>query len=292
MRISDDANVLLTLVSQDFKLIRKGRYFTTDEHDSLIIDPRKALFFWNSRGLMGDAVSYLIQVRGLNYGQAIDSLGKTIGKFNYEVYEAKPSDPNPALVDIYFNYGQDYLDYWYEVRGYTDETIRKFKLGYSGEYWVIPIFVDGKFRNFQKRGFDRYGNKINKHYYENIGRLPFNFDVLPEDYSAPIYIAEGLVDAIMLSQDGRIAISQNTGSNGWNHEWSHQLMNYEQIYIVYDNDEAGRYGARRTAKYLRHNSHILIWPKEFPKKYDITDLYKSGGSIDDLYDNFLPSYML
>jgi hypothetical protein len=280
---------LLNIISQDYNLIRRGNYFTTEEHDSLVIDAVKGRFYWNSKGCAGDVLDYLTNVKGYNSGEAIDIINNTSEEYQFEVYEALEVTPNVALVNIFYDYGKEYKDYWHGYRGYTDATIDFYKLGYTGKYWVIPIFYQGKFYNFQCRGMDSNGNKIVRPFYEGGDRVPFNFDNLPSDKNVPIFITESPVDAIMLSQYGNYAVSSILGAMSWDHEWSKKLFEYETIYICYDNDDAGRNGALRTSKYLQHNSHILIWPDGYPNKFDMTDLYKSGRALTE--DWFLPSYI-
>lgn len=289
-----DGNKLLSIISKDYTLIRKGNYYTTEEHDSLVIDPKRALFFWNSKGIYGDILRWLTEVKGLNKYDAIKTIDETPEDFNFSAYEIQPETPNPILVDIYYNYGRDFTDYWHDKRGYSDSTIDNFKLGFTGKYHVIPIFVDGVFWNFQCRGIDGNGNKIVRNFYQGLGNLPFNFDILKSiDKTDPIFITESPVDAIMLSQNGLNAISCTAGASSWDHEWSKLLFDFEKIYICYDNDEAGRNGAKRTSKFLQHNSWILDWPQGFyPDKYDMTDLYKSGKDVFHLSSYFYPAYVI
>jgi hypothetical protein len=272
--------------------LRKGNFYTTEEHDSLVIDPKKGLFFWNSRALYGDIVDYLIKVKGQTKNQAIQKIMDVSDEFEFDAYDALPDTPNPILVEIFHNYGKDHRDYWYNKRGYSDETIDKFKLGYTGKYWVIPIYHNNKFMNFQRRGVDTNGNKIVNLFYKGIGGLPFNFDYLPADKKQPIFITESPVDAIMLTQQGYFAISSTNGAMSWDHQWSKTLFDYETIYICYDNDEAGINGALRTATHLQHNSSILHWPDGYPNKFDITDLFISGGNLASLMPYFVPSYVI
>jgi hypothetical protein len=285
-------SILLNIIAKDYTLIRKGNYYTTEEHDSLVIDPQKGTFYWNSKGIFGNEVDYLIKVKGFSYPQATHYLTTIDDDFNFQVYEVQPETPNPALVDIFYEYGKDYQDYWKEYRGYTEDTINKFKLGYTGKYWVIPIYSNHQFINFQCRGWDVNGNKIVRSYYKGLGSLPFNFGYLPTNYEQPIVITESIVDAIMLDQQGIFAVSHNSGAMSWNHEWSKSLFNYATVYIVYDNDEAGLNGACRTSQMLQHNSYILKWPDGFKEKFDITDLYKNGYSWLDIQEHFIPSYIL
>lgn len=289
-----EGNKLLSIIAKDHKLLRKGNYYTTEEHDSLVIDPKRAIFFWNSKGIYGDVIRWLTEIKGLSKVEAIRQVDETPEDFNFEAYEIQPDIPNPILVDIYYNYGSQYRDYWYDKRGYNDSTIEYFKLGYTGKYYVIPIFVDDVFYNFQCRGIDSNGSKIVRNFYQGIGNLPFNFDALKTiTKDTPIFITESPVDAIMLTQNGLTAISCTAGASSWDHEWSKLLFDYEKIYICYDNDEAGRNGAKRTSKFLQHNSQILVWPPGlYPEKYDMTDLYKSNLNVYDIENYFYPAYVI
>lgn len=287
--MNSDSAKLLNLISQDYSLVRKGKFFTTEEHDSLVIDPQKALFFWNSKVVFGDALDYLIKVRGIDRYQAIVMLGETSDEYEYEAFETLPETPNPILVDIFYEYGKNYKDYWYNKRGYTDETIDKWKLGFTGKYHVIPIYQNGKFVNFQCRGKDAYGNKITKPFYQGGEALPFNLDYMPKDKSIPIFICESPVEVIIMEQNGYHAIGNMFGAMSWQQEWSKLLFDREIIYICYDNDDAGRKGSKRTSELLQHNSYILDWPKNFPAKYDLTDLFIGNNVL--MEDWFVPAYV-
>lgn|SRR5574341_184156 len=285
-------SILLELVNEDYTLIKRGSYYSTIEHDSLVIDPKKDLFFWNSQNIIGDSYTYLRKVRGLNHEKSVEIL-QTVTPFielkslDNEVFDL----PNEVLVSVFYEYGKEYRDYWHNYRGYTDNTIDKFKLGYTGKYWVIPLYHNSVFKNFQCRGYDINRKKIVCSYYKGICRVPFNFDNLP-DKNQTLYITESIVDSIMLIQNNYNSISSSSGTLGWDHKWSNLLLEYRDIIICYDNDIAGINGSLRTSKFLQHNSKILMWPKEYPPKYDVTDLYKDGGSIENLKENFIPSYMV
>jgi DNA primase len=292
--MNSEGNKLLSIIAKDYSLIRKGNYYTTEEHDSLVINPKLGLFYWNSKGVYGDVLRWLTEIKGKTISEAIREIDETPEDFNFSAYEVQPETPNSVLVDIYFNYGLKYTSYWHDKRGYTDDTISKFRLGYTGKYWVIPIYVDMVFANFQCRGIDGNGNKIVRNYYQGIGNLPFNFGILKSmEKSEPLFITESPVDAIMLAQNGLKAISCTAGASSWDHEWSKQLLDFEQIYICYDNDEAGRQGSLRTSSYLNHNSFILSWPEiGWPEKYDMTDLYKDGMTMEDISSLFVPAHVL
>jgi len=107
------------------------------------------------------------------------------------------------------------------------------------------------------------------------------------DINKPIYIAEGEKDAITLLSQGFQVVSNTTGcqsipkgKDGF-YDLSF-LKKFKEIYIAYDNDDAGRAGAERLgteiiSKPPYPSVKIIQWDKQHPKGYDVTDAY----SIDD-----------
>ena len=107
------------------------------------------------------------------------------------------------------------------------------------------------------------------------------------DINKPIYIAEGEKDAITLLSQGFQVVSNTTGcqsipkgKDGF-YDLSF-LKPFKEIYIAYDNDDAGRKGAQRLGTEIISKApypsvKIIQWNKQHPKGYDVTDAY----SIDD-----------
>lgn len=253
-----------------------GRYLKTLEHDSLVIDVEKNIFYWNSRGIVGTAFDWLTKIEGLNPREAT----KRLGEFNPIFFSVPEKDRpnivvNEGLVDIFYEYGQNHKEYWLNDRGYTNSTIDLFRLGYTGDWYTIPIYVNGQFRNFHCRtpGPDK---KV-KSWYET-GVLPFNLDyVALQDLCI---ITEGPPDAIMLMQNGIPAMSTTAGPGWFDNTWLHRIYGKE-IYVVFDNDNAGKYESRRRCIDVFGMSAKIYTFEDFPDKYDVTDFFKSGKTKDD-----------
>ena len=180
---------------------------------------------------------------------------------------------NKNLVDAFFNLGKFYRDYWYN-RGYTDATIDLFKLGYSGDWYTIPIFVDGEFRNFQCRTPD----KRMRHWYRGVGPLPFNIDfVKNKDF---FVLTEGPVDAIMCMQHGIPAMSTNTGAGYFKTEWIGEFKNLNEVWVIHDNDTAGKKGARRIGKVFGTVAKCYYFDG-FVEGYDTSDYFRDGATRED-----------
>ena len=268
---------LKELISQDFTITGHGRWLRTLEHDSLVIDVERQIFFWNSRGISGDAYGWLTRVKNISPLEAKRAITtKETVVFGKISTEDKKDDVvvHKDLVEIFYNNGKNNREYWSHIRGYTDETIDRFRLGFTGKWYTIPIYVDGSFRNFQCR---REAPKRVRPWYKGVGALPFNFSSL--EFTRWVVLTEGPVDAIMLRQHDIPAVSQTGGAGCWKPEWTPYFKDIEQVYIVYDNDEAGYEGARRTAQAFGTKAKIYnLW--DSVAGHDVSKFFKEGKSVD------------
>jgi DNA primase len=262
---------LLDVIAEDYTIVGTGRYKKTDEHDSLVIDTIKDVFYWNSKDIAGDLFDWYVKIKGLSKTEAQNLVYKTPHiAINVYKTERKKVVVNDGLVDAFFNLGKKNREYWYH-RGYTDSTIDLFRLGFTGDWYVIPIFVEGKFRNFQCRKPD----KTMKHWYGGVGPLPFNMDYVKD---LPEWVlTEGPVDAIMCMQNGIPAMSTNTGAGYFRTRWISNFNSLERVYIVYDNDEAGVKGARKVGEIFGLRAKCYLF-NDLRSGYDISDYFNEGGN--------------
>lgn len=266
---------LENVVSQDYPLKGRGRYLRAIQHDSLVVDIQKQIWYWNSKGIAGDMFDWLYKVRKYTKQQAKEYVDKIDPLLSLtRGFEKKETVfVNDSLVEAFFNLGKGHRDYWYG-RGYTDSTIDLFQLGYSGDWYVIPIFMDGRFRNFQCRTPD----KKMKHWYKGVGPLPFNMDYVKN--KEWFVLTEGPVDAIMLMQHGIPAMSTNTGAGYFERPWIGKFKNLKEVWIIYDNDKAGRKGAKDIGNLFGLNARVYTF-SEFNEGYDISDYFQDGGTGRD-----------
>ena len=277
------------VVSRDFALTRSGeRYLRGMDHNSLVVDLEKNKWFWNSLNLYGDAYDWLIKIRGYS---SIDAL-KILQQYTHEplhrvVYESlfKPQGPYYKLLKVFHDLGKIRRSYWYG-RGYTDDTIDLFQLGYSGEHYVIPILFEGKLLNFQCRT----PQKRIWTWTKRRGIEPFNFDILPD--TSWVIITESPVDAIIATQHGFPAISLLPNALNWDRNLSQYLTSMRKIYLAFDNDLAGEHGLKKVGKQFPHKVWVVDW-KGYPNKWDVGDVLKPGtdkaiNEFSSLLDNCLP----
>jgi DNA primase len=279
------------LVAHDFELKATGKkYYKGTDHDSLVIDVDKQIFYWNSLEVSGNALDWLTSIKGMPLDEAILYLKK---KANFQDKPDLGADvfnftPNiyPKLLDAFFENGKHHRDYWYS-RGYTDDTIDKFKLGFTGRCYVIPIILDGTLMNFQCRTPE----KQIWAWVRGLGTLPYNFDTLPNTSS--VIITEAPVNSIALEQLGFKSVSQTTGAGAWASVFNPFLRNIQEIIFAYDNDMAGFLGARRVAKHFKDRARILVWPDTYKEKFDPNDYIRMqdasfGGFLRLLIENSYP----
>ncbi len=277
-RIITMPSTLENLISEDFTLLNPDKRFSkTQQHSSLVLDRQKNIFYWNSKNIIGDAYVYLTKVRGYDKDQALEvmkSVDENTFLFIDNSKEQEKVVQYSPLVEIFYEYGKKFGDYWHDKRGYTDDTIFEFKLGFTGIWYTIPIFEDGRFVNFQAR---KENPKTVKHWYKGVGPHSFNFSILK--ITNWVVITEGPVDAIMLRQNGIPAVSQTGGSGYWDRNWNPLFATKKRIYVVYDNDEAGKYHAIKIANQWGRRAKVYNFEEQLPK-YDITDYFKDGGTKD------------
>lgn len=271
------------IIGQTYELHGRGRFLRAVDHDSLVVDRQRQLFFWNSRGLFGNAYDWLVKVMGYSTQEA-KHVVKDSEDLIFSVYNTKTKKddicPDSDLVETFYLRGKEHRDYWYDVRGYTEETVDRFRLGYTGKWYTIPIYVDGTFRNFQCL---RYKPKGRKAWYVGLGALPFNFGVLK--FTDWVVLTEGPVDAIMLRQNNIPAVSQTGGAGTWNNEWIPYFMGIKEVFVTYDNDEAGNEGAKRVAKGLGRDRVLIYNYWDFDEEFDTSDFFnKKKGTRDEFLE--------
>ncbi|WP_426064187.1 DNA primase [Flavobacterium sp. DSP2-3-1] len=126
--------------------------FSEERSPSFMVSPAKGIWKDFSSGKGGNSVAFLMEHSHFTYPEAIRYLAK---KYNIEIEETEQTDQEKALTDVresmylvsefaktYFNNtllnseeGKAIGYSYFKERGFTNETIKKFSLGYSPESW-------------------------------------------------------------------------------------------------------------------------------------------------------------
>ncbi len=271
--------LLESLIEADFGYKGTTNWGKSDEHSSLVVDRKRGKFFWNSKGWSGDAVDYLMLVRGMRKKDANDYVKGNIFSDSRLPSDVSTDTPYEKLVDFLWDNGKDRRDYWYK-RCLQDNIIDRFSLGFYEDWYTIPVYVDGVFRNFQCRR--EIPEKRIKAWYRGVGPLLFNSSIL--QFVNKVYVTEGPVDAILLTQLGLPAISHTAGAEGWRDEWFKYFFKAKEIIYIADNDEPGKRAALKVAKSLGEGRVKILIFSDKPDKYDAMDFFRDGGSLEEFYD--------
>ena len=162
MRYSDDIieevrmkNDIVDVVSQYVKLTRKGSSyfglcpFHNEKTPSFSVTPSKQMYYCFGCGAGGNVFNFVMEYENYSFGEALshlaDRAGVQLPRIEYSSEAREKAKQREALLEInrqaaqYFYYqlrresGQ--IGYRYLTgRGLSDETIRKFGLGYSDKF--------------------------------------------------------------------------------------------------------------------------------------------------------------
>jgi len=126
--------------------------FSDERSPSFMVSPAKGIWKDFSTGKGGNSVKFLMEHSQFTYPEAIRYLAR---KYNIEIEETEQTDAEKAITDVresmylvsefakeYFHNTLLYSEEgkaiglsYFKERGFTNETIKKFSLGYSPETW-------------------------------------------------------------------------------------------------------------------------------------------------------------
>lgn len=114
--------ILEVAQSLGMNMIRSGREYYWDEHDSLRINPSKNIFSWFSRDISGDTIKLVQTIKEVSYAQAVQFLQMRTYTENY-VPKAEPKKPFVYQLkqhETAFEHAKRYL---VNTRGLSPETV-------------------------------------------------------------------------------------------------------------------------------------------------------------------------
>ena len=126
--------------------------FTDEKTPSFNVVPSKGIFKDFSSGKAGNAITFLMELEGMSYVEALKYLAN---KYGIKIQEDQPSAESIAAQNkreslfIVLNFASEYFQNslyesnegkaigltYFKERGFSEETIRKFQLGYAKELW-------------------------------------------------------------------------------------------------------------------------------------------------------------
>ena len=143
---------------------------------------------------------------------------------------------------------------------FSKDTILKFKLGFDAkrQCLTIPIIEDDQCYNIKlynrktKPKYFSYRDAEGNTYGE--ARL-WGLNILKN--SQTILICAGEKDRMIAIQHGFAAVCGTTGEECWHSRWNPHFKD-KTVIIIYDNDRAGRNGAKKVAEQLAHITTVKV----------------------------------
>lgn len=145
---------------------------------------------------------------------------------------------------------------------------------FDGTYIEIPIFDVYGHHIFSKYRKNPFSNDDSPKYKYEPGSTStlYNAHTVVGLKNQTIFITEGELDALVLNSFGFLAVSSTGGCSTFKIEWAEMLKDND-VYIVYDKDDAGIRGSLKVNKMIPH-AKIVYFPENFRGK-DITDFFRS-----------------
>lgn len=272
----------------------------TDNNPSLTVNLAKGVYYCNSCHSKGNIHTMYKHLYGLSNEEAWFQLGDALKI-------PRPDGTKPTRPDIEVGLIQEYhqklmsltgpiRDMLKERRGLTDETLKRFQLGWDGERITIPIYDEYNtlvnFRRYKWNSTDDQWKVLNyvDEYNNSYGEVRiFGIDQVVDPEVEYIVWAEGELDRICAEQHGFPTACATSGAGTWKPDWTKLFRNKKRVYLAQDNDEAGRIATQKLCEKLYRvvDVYVINWPENFPAKGDITDFFTKCGQTSQDFQTLL-----
>ena len=274
----------------------------SDNNPSLTVNVAKGVYYCNSCHSKGNIHTMYKHLYKCTNEEAWFQLGDALKI-------PRPDGTKPTRPDIDTGLIQHYhktlmsltgpiRDVLKERRGLTNDTLRRFQLGWDGERITIPIYdeynVLVNFRKYKWNSTDDQWKVLNytDEYGNAYGEVRiFGIDRLTDPDVDYVVWTEGEMDRICAEQQGFYAACPTSGAGTWKADWAKYFRNKKRVYLAQDNDEAGRNATAKLCDKLYRvvDVYVINWPEDFPVKGDITDFFtkcaQTAENFQALLDN-------
>ncbi len=266
----------------------------------------------------GDGFTFLEKQEGLRFGDALLRLAQWAGMAVPEpgtrsgfVPIRKPPAPtapappvflDPALAQqahMRLMNSPKMRDWLLAYRGWTEETLVRFQIGLAqddrdkaaGVFRVtFPVFdAEGRLTNLRRHLFpylpsltEERRRELNKSLPWQAGLTPGLFPLRALEGGQEVLLVGGEPDAVLANQLGIAALTGTSGEGTWKPGWTQALQGH-CVAVLYDNDEAGEKGVKKTADAL-HAAGVCVSVARYPEGVkDLTEwVVTQGAGAEDL----------
>lgn len=252
-QIREQVQIMDVAREMGIKLVRKGSYYSTEEHDSIRIKPDENIYFRNSRGIRGTVIDFVSEFTGKDEKTVIEELSSRVnGEYKTISYEkAVPKIPketsNFVLPEKSTNMRNMYA-YLVQARTLDPEIVQnlaKERLIYQ-DVRRNCVFVS--YRDEQPVFATTVGTNTFVSYKGDVKGSDYSYTWHVNNNAETLYVTEAPIDAISKMSILKAA-GQNykmydylalTGTGKYQAVFTHlKSGKYTEVFIGTDNDEAG-----------------------------------------------------
>lgn len=228
-----------------------------------------------SAGTGGDPLDLWMDVRGCTLPEAIEQAANFLGiKLNKPERKTYPKPKRIVGAEAAKGAVMKWLA---ETRKLTAETVKAYRVACQGETHVMfPHFREGELLNYKLRSIT---DKKDMRTAGGCEQMLWGWQAIP-DNQRTITICEGELDAMTLWQYGHPALSAFSGAGNlaWIENEFPNLDRFDEIYICFDDDDAGKQGAAKIVERIGRDRCALV---KLPRK-DANDCLLAGIGKRDI----------
>lgn len=234
-----------------------------------------------SAGTGGDLLDLWQAVRGCGLVEAMGQAGKFLGIATHE--PERKTYPKPKKPEGSKAASGTVLEWLTVTRKISPEAVKAYRVAeHKGTHVMFPHFRNGEWLNYKLRSIS---DKKDMRTAGGCEQLLWGWQAVPE-CARSVVICEGELDALSLWQYGHPALSvfSGAGNLAWLENEYPNLERFDDIFICFDNDDAGKKGALQLVERLGRDRCLMV---KLPKK-DANDCLLSGvpkEAIDEAFNN-------
>lgn len=177
------------------------------------------------------------------------------------------------------------IAYCTDARKWTREVLVRHKIGLRsdqrGKWLAYPWITQGQCKGIKYRVLPAYQDQQGSRFDREVGceSVLYNLDALAP--YTDVILTSGESDALtLLSLGFSNVVGSTTGESSLPLAAIDALAKKEAVYIAYDNDDAGRKGAREVGRRIGYER---AWYVPLPTgKKDLSEIIASGGDREDI----------
>jgi DNA primase len=260
------------------------------------VDKFNGTFFCFSCHKVADLTQFIMHMTSRTYFEAVRFIKSKEQEGNFD------QDINRKLVDkpMYVQYDQVLIKRlnqqalespramrYYSARLITEESVKKFALGFSEKQDMVTIPVHSP--DGMEIGF--VGRSIEGKEFKNTPGLPKSktlFNIHRVKTADRVYVVESSFDAIRLDQCGFPAVA-TLGANVSNMQTDLLQKYFNNIIVIADNDEAGGNMKDKIVERLGSRVSVIKLDKQYKDIGDMPD--EAIKNLDESFDNAIASML-